>query len=46
MGIGLGIQLDLDLFGALLPSIRFDYGVGFVEGRAEGKFHFRLGPLF
>ncbi|WP_276959586.1 BamA/OMP85 family outer membrane protein [Allomeiothermus silvanus] len=46
MGFGLGIQLDLDLFGALLPSIRFDYGVGFVEGRAEGKFHFRLGPLF
>jgi len=42
--IGLGVQVELDLLGALLPP--FQIGVGFSERNPLGKFYFRLGPSF
>lgn len=43
-GAGLGFQLDLDLFGALLPSLRLDYA--FSPESLTGRLHFRIGPMF
>lgn len=43
-GAGLGFQLDLDLFGALLPSLRLDYA--FSPESPTGRLHFRIGPMF
>ena len=42
--IGLGVQVELDLLGALLPPIQI--GFGFSERSPLGKFYFRLGPSF
>lgn len=42
--LGLGFQLDLDVFGALLPSLRIDYA--FSPENPTGKLHFRIGPMF
>ncbi|KGQ22616.1 BamA/OMP85 family outer membrane protein [Thermus filiformis] len=42
--LGLGFQLDLDVFGALLPSLRLDYA--FSPENPTGKLHFRIGPMF
>lgn len=43
-GVGLGFQLDLDIFGALLPSLRLDYA--FSPEKPTGILHFRIGPMF
>ncbi|AEV15924.1 Surface antigen [Thermus sp. CCB_US3_UF1] len=43
-GAGVGFQLDLDLFGALLPSLRLDYA--FSPESPTGRLHFRIGPMF
>lgn len=43
-GVGAGVQLDLGIGGALLPSLRFDYG--FSPQTGTGKFYFRLGKFF
>lgn len=43
-GAGLGFQLDLDLFGALLPSLRLDYA--FSPESPTGRLHFRIGSMF
>ncbi|WP_117238458.1 BamA/OMP85 family outer membrane protein [Thermus sediminis] len=43
-GVGIGLQLDLDLFGALLPSLRLDYA--FSPESPTGRIHFRIGPMF
>ncbi|GAB5602072.1 POTRA domain-containing protein [Thermus sp. FJN-A] len=43
-GAGLGFQLDLDVFGALLPSLRLDYA--FSPESPTGRLHFRIGPMF
>ncbi|MGQ9692068.1 MAG: BamA/OMP85 family outer membrane protein [Thermaceae bacterium] len=42
--LGVGVQLDLDLFGALLPSLRIDYA--FSPEAPAGTIHFRIGPMF
>lgn len=42
--IGVGVQVELDLLGALLPPIQI--GIGFNERSRLGKFYFRLGPSF
>lgn len=43
-GVGAGVQLNLGIGGALLPSLRFDYGYSPQE--ASGKFYFRIGNFF
>jgi len=43
-GVGIGFQLDLDIFGALLPSLRLDYA--FSPESPTGRLHFRIGPMF
>lgn len=43
-GLGFGLQLNLDLLGALLPPIRLDYG--FSERNPTGKFSIRFGGSF
>ena len=43
-GVGAGVQLNLGIGGALLPSLRFDYGYSPKE--ASGKFYFRIGNFF
>lgn len=43
-GAGIGVQLDLDVFGALLPSLRLDYA--FSPESPTGRIHFRIGPMF
>ncbi len=43
-GAGIGFQLDLDIFGALLPSLRLDYA--FSPESPAGRLHFRIGPMF
>jgi outer membrane protein insertion porin family len=43
-GAGIGFQLDLDVFGALLPSLRLDYA--FSPESPTGRLHFRIGPMF
>jgi outer membrane protein insertion porin family len=41
LGAGLGVQINLDLLGALLPPIRLDYG--FSQRNPTGRFALRLG---
>ncbi|PNY82345.1 BamA/OMP85 family outer membrane protein [Deinococcus koreensis] len=43
-GVGAGVQLNLGIGGALLPSLRFDYGYSPQNG--SGKFSFRLGNFW
>ncbi|EYB66876.1 surface antigen (D15) [Deinococcus phoenicis] len=43
-GVGAGVQLNLGLGGARLPSLRFDYGYSPQNG--TGKFYFRIGNFF
>lgn len=43
-GTGIGFQLDLDVFGALLPSLRLDYA--FSPESPTGRLHFRIGSMF
>ncbi|THF88673.1 outer membrane protein assembly factor [Deinococcus sp. KSM4-11] len=43
-GFGAGMQLNLGIGGALLPSLRFDYGYSPQNG--NGKFSFRLGNFW
>lgn len=43
-GVGAGVQLNLGIGGALLPSLRFDYG--YSPQDAGGKFYFRIGNFF
>ncbi len=43
-GAGVGIRLDLDVFGALLPSLQLDYA--FSPEKPTGRIHFRIGPSF
>lgn len=43
-GVGIGFQLDLDVLGALLPSLRLDYA--FSPEKPTGILHFRIGPMF
>ncbi|GLV47330.1 outer membrane protein assembly factor [Thermus sp. LT1-2-5] len=43
-GGGIGLQLDLDVFGVLLPSLRLDYA--FSPEKPTGILHFRIGPMF
>jgi outer membrane protein insertion porin family len=43
-GVGIGFQLDLDILGALLPSLRLDYA--FSPESPSGRLHFRIGPMF
>ncbi len=43
-GLGLGVQLNLGVGGALLPALRFDYG--FSPSNQSSKFTFRIGPVF
>ncbi|MFT2720253.1 outer membrane protein assembly factor [Deinococcus sp. A31D244] len=43
-GVGAGVQLNLGIGGALLPSLRFDYG--FSPQTGNGKFYFRIGNFF
>ncbi|WP_155299459.1 BamA/OMP85 family outer membrane protein [Deinococcus kurensis] len=43
-GIGAGAQLNLGIGGALLPSLRFDYG--FSPQTGTGKFYFRIGNFW
>jgi len=44
LGAGLGVQINLDLLGALLPPIRLDYG--FSQRNPTGRFSLRLGLGF
>ena len=44
LGAGVGLQLNLDLLGAVLPPIRLDYG--FSQRNPTGKFSLRLGLSF
>ncbi|MBF6593881.1 MAG: BamA/TamA family outer membrane protein [Thermaceae bacterium] len=41
VGAGVGVQVNLDLLGAVLPPIRVDYG--FSQRNPTGKFSLRLG---
>ena len=43
-GFGAGAQLNLGIGGALLPSLRFDYG--FSPQTGSGKFYFRIGNFW
>ncbi|GGR79259.1 BamA/OMP85 family outer membrane protein [Deinococcus sedimenti] len=43
-GFGAGAQLNLGIGGALLPSLRFDYG--FSPQTRTGKFYFRIGNFW
>ena len=43
-GLGVGVQLNLGLGGALLPALRFDYG--FSPSNNSSKFSFRIGPTW
>ncbi|GGN33601.1 BamA/OMP85 family outer membrane protein [Deinococcus daejeonensis] len=43
-GFGAGAQLNLGIGGALLPSLRFDYG--FSPQTGTGKFYFRIGNFW
>ncbi len=43
-GLGLGVQLNLGVGGALLPALRFDYG--FSPSNNSSKFTFRIGPVW
>lgn len=43
-GFGAGVQLNLGIGGALLPSLRFDYG--YSPQTNSGKFYFRLGNFW
>ncbi|TBH17396.1 BamA/OMP85 family outer membrane protein [Thermus thermamylovorans] len=43
-GAGVGLQLDLDVLGVLLPSLRLDYA--FSPESPTGRLHFRIGPMF
>lgn len=43
-GVGAGVQLNLGLGGARLPSLRFDYG--YSPQNSSGKFYFRIGNFF
>jgi len=44
LGAGLGLQINLDLLGAILPPIRLDYG--FSQRNPTGRFALRLGLGF
>lgn len=44
LGAGIGLQLNLDLLGAILPPIRLDYG--FSQRNPSGRFALRLGLGF
>lgn len=44
LGAGVGLQLNLDLLGAILPPIRLDYG--FSQRNPTGRFALRLGIGF
>lgn len=44
LGAGLGMQVNLDLLGAVLPPIRLDYG--FSQRNPTGRFSLRLGLGF
>lgn len=44
LGAGVGLQVNLDLLGAVLPPIRIDYG--FSQRNPTGKFSLRLGLGF
>ncbi len=44
LGAGVGLQLNLDLLGAILPPIRLDYG--FSQRYPTGRFALRLGLGF
>jgi outer membrane protein insertion porin family len=44
VGAGIGLQLNLDLMGAMLPPIRLDYGFSAVN--PTGRFALRLGIGF
>ncbi|WP_233498247.1 outer membrane protein assembly factor [Meiothermus sp. QL-1] len=44
LGAGVGLQLNLDLLGAVLPPIRLDYG--FSQRNPTGRFALRLGVNF
>lgn len=41
LGAGIGLQVNLDLLGAILPPIRLDYG--FSQRNPTGRFALRLG---
>jgi outer membrane protein insertion porin family len=43
-GIGFGLNVRLDLLGAILPPIRLEYG--FSEKNPSGKFSIRFAPQF
>ncbi|MFK7601081.1 outer membrane protein assembly factor [Deinococcus sp. SM5_A1] len=43
-GVGAGVQLNLGIGGALLPSLRFDYG--YSPQNQRGQFYFRIGNFF
>jgi outer membrane protein insertion porin family len=43
-GVGIGFQLDLDVFGALLPSLRLT--TPSAPESPTGRLHFRIGPMF
>jgi len=44
LGAGIGLQINLDLLGAVLPPIRLDYG--FSQRNPTGRFALRLGLGF
>lgn len=44
LGAGIGLQVNLDLLGAILPPIRLDYG--FSQRNPSGRFALRLGLGF
>lgn len=44
LGAGIGLQVNLDLLGAILPPIRLDYG--FSQRNPTGRFALRLGLGF
>jgi outer membrane protein insertion porin family len=44
LGVGFGMQVNLDLLGAVLPPIRLDYG--FSQRNPAGRFALRLGLGF
>lgn len=44
LGIGVGAQVQLELFGISAPPIKIDYA--FSEANRAGKFHFGLDELF
>jgi outer membrane protein insertion porin family len=44
LGVGFGVQVNLDLLGAVLPPIRLDYG--FSQRNPAGRFALRLGLGF